>query len=477
MPRTLLAALLAVLSALIAAPAVAGAATPTPGSLTGGDPLFPRLGNGGYRVAHYDLRLRYTPTTRRLRGTATITATAVQDLSSFGLDLDGMTVTAVAVDGAPVRFRRGRQKLIVTPAAPLSDGQPFTVAVTYRGIPRAADDGAGETGWIVRRGVAAAIDEPDGARRWYPVDSSPSAKAAYDVTVTVPAGLTVVGNGRLVSHTTERAAAATTWHWREEAPMVSYAATVAIGRFALRRVHMADGTWVLTAVQQGIPAPLRRRVRTAFAKAPQILRFLGTRFGTYPFSVAGGIFGFFGFGSALETQTKPLYDLYVDDELQAHELAHQWFGDSVTLTRWSDIWLHEGFATFAQWQWTYRTPRSRAVLFNTYWSAWNARSRPLTAPTARTLFGFTTYVRGGTMLLGLQLLMGDRAFLSMVREWTAGHRFGNVTTGDFLTLTRLRGGAEAEAYLRRWLYGTRRPVLGATLTSRLKALGLKQPRR
>lgn len=477
MIRIPLLALLALAAAAIAAPGMTTGATPSPGALTGGDPLFPRLGNGGYRVGHYDLRLRYTPSTRRLRGTATITAAAVQDLSSFGLDLDGMTVSAVAVDGAPARFRRGRQKLIVTPASPLLDGQRFTVAVTYGGVPRRADDGAGETGWFVRGTVAAAVAEPDGARRWYPVDSSPSAKAPYDVTVTVPAGLTVVGNGRLVSRTTDRAAGTTTWHWQETAPMVSYAATVAIGRFALRRVRMADGTWVLTAVQQGIPEPVRRRVRTAFAQAPEILRFLSTRFGPYPFSTAGGIFGLFGFGSALETQTRPLYDISVDGELQAHELAHQWFGDSVTLTRWSDIWLNEGFATFAEWQWSHRSPTSRALLLTTYWSAWNARSRPLAGPTARTLFGHTTYVRGGTMLLGLQLLMGDRAFLAMVREWTTAHRFGNVTTDDFLALARLRGGTGAEAYLRRWLYGSKRPPLGAALTGRLQALGVKVPRR
>lgn len=428
---------------------------PSPGALTQGDPYLPTMGNGGYRVGHYDLRLRYAPRTRRLDGTVTIAATTTQDLSAFSLDLLGMRVASVLVDGAPAAFRRRATKLVITPPVPLPVARAFTVAVTYSGVPTVGAGGIGGTGWYAHNGVAAAYDEPDGAQRWFPNDGSTTAKAPYDITVTVPAGLTVVSNGGLVSHRTDRRAQTTTWHWRERAPMIAYAATVAIGRFALARTRTSHGVTVYTAVQRSLPATAKSVIRRQFSELPRLLRFFRARFGPYPFDVAGGIAGRFGFGSApLETQTKPLYDGAFSSSIQAHEIAHQWFGDSVTLTRWSDIWLHEGFATYAQWLWDYRTPRALAQAFQQVWESWAATAPALAAPGSN-LFSDVTYERGGATLVGLQLLMGDRPFFALLREWAATHRHGNATTEELVALARLRGGPEVEPFLHAWLYDQR----------------------
>ena len=469
-------ALVAALLLAVCVPLTAGAAsplaepTPGPGALTQEDPFVPALGNGGYRVRHYDLDLRYVPHTRRLGGTVTIAATTTHALTAFSLDLVGMRVGAVLVDGAPVPFRRTRTKLVVTPPAALAAGRAFSVAVRYSGVPSVGADRDGGAGWYATDRAAAAYDEPDGARRWFPNDGATTAKAPYDITMTVPAGFTAVGNGRLVSRTTSRTSRTTTWHWRERSPMVAYAATVAIGRFALGSAPTAHGVRISTAVERSLPRADRARARTRFAELPRLLRFFRARLGPYPFATAGGIVGRFGFGSApLETQTKPLYDGRFSSGTQAHEIAHQWFGDSLTLTRWSDIWLHEGFATFAEWLWERRGPGELAGTFADLWKHWDERAPALARPGAN-LFSAVTYERGGATLQGLRMLMGDARFFALLREWTGTHRYGNVTTDEFLALARARGGAEAERFLRQWLYGRDRPALPAKIVKRLDAL-------
>ena len=469
-------ALVAAAALLLAAPAGASAASPLAvpipgqGALTQGDPFVPALGNGGYRVRHYDLDLRYVPRTRRLGGTVTIAATTTQVLAAFSLDLVGMRVDAVLVDGAPVPFRRTRTKLVVTPPAALPAGGAFSVAVRYSGVPSAGADRDGGAGWYATDRAAAAYDEPDGARRWFPNDGATTAKAPYDITMTVPAGFTAVGNGRLVSRTTSRTSRTTTWHWRERSPMVAYAATVAIGRFRLGSTPTAHGVRISTAVERSLPPADRALARSRFAELPLLLRFFRARFGPYPFATVGGIVGRFGFGSApLETQTKPLYDGGFSSGIQAHEIAHQWFGDSLTLTRWSDIWLHEGFATFAEWLWERQRPGELAETFEDLWKRWDARAPALARP-GTNLFSAVTYERGGATLQGLRMLMGDARFFAMLREWTGTHRYGNVTTEEFVALVRARGGAAAERFLRQWLYDTKRPALPAKIVRRLDAL-------
>jgi len=441
---------------------------PGQGALTAGDPHLPTLGNGGYRVLHYDLRLRYAPATRVMQGRAIIAATTTQALGAFSLDFDGMTVESVLVDGVPVAFRRERTKLVVTPSAPLAAGQGFSVTVAYAGVPGLGEDGFGATGWVANAHGAVAYCEPDGAQRWFPNDSATTDKARYDISITVPTGFTAISNGRLLGRTTDRAQGTTTWRWRERSPMVAYAATVAIGRFTLTRTRTSDGIDLWTAVQQQLPRAVKDAARRDFAELPAVLRFFRTRFGPYPFETSGGIVGDFGFVAPLETQSRPIYD--GPHLLQAHEIAHQWFGNSLTLTRWSDLWLHEGFATFAEWLWDERTDRAMDEKFASTLRLTDWTHSPPTAAPGKNLFNAVTYQRGAATLQGLRMLMGDARFFALLREWVRTHRDGNVTTEEFVALARVRGGVEAERFLRRWLYGRERPALPAKIVKRLDAL-------
>ena len=375
------------------------------GSAGLGDPFFPRAGNGGYDVSHYALTLRYAPSANRLRATARISATATEGLSRFDLDLRGLEVSTVRVDGATADFRRRGQELVITPRHPLTGGRRFKVRVRYRGRPHPVIDPDGsKDGWIPTDDGAFVANEPQGAPTWFPCNDHPSDKAKYDFRVTVPNGVTAVANGRLGRRILHRRHSTFVWH--EHSPMATYLATVTTGRFMIARSR-ADGIPSYIAVDP------TRAPATSLAKIPAILRFYGSRFGDYPFDQTGAIVDHApSVGYSLETQTRPLFDGTPDQVTLAHELAHQWFGDDVTPSSWPEVWLNEGFATWSEWFWTQRSggPDTAAVFDSLYATDrddtrfWNPP--PADPGTPENLFDGTIYVRGGMALEALRQRVG-----------------------------------------------------------------------
>ena len=234
--------------ALLAVAAPAGAADGfTPGSPGLGDPFFPLAGNGGYDVTNYALRLSYDPATNHLDGTATIRATATQNLSRFDLDLRGFQISRLLVNGQAASFTRDGQELVITPAAGLPAGQTFTVVVDYAGVPAVITDPDGSIeGWVPTDDGAFVVGEPQGSPGWYPVNDNPQDKATYSFRVTVPEGLTVMANGVLVSQTSS--GGKTTLVWREGLPMAPYLATATLGRFDLTQYQLSSGLPVYIAI-------------------------------------------------------------------------------------------------------------------------------------------------------------------------------------------------------------------------------------
>ena len=200
--------------ALAPAPAAVAQERFTPGARSLGDSLFPEIGNGGYDATHYDLRLQYDPATDVLDGRARITAVSTQGLSEFSLDLAQLTVREVTVRGRPAPFRREGTKLVVTPRRGIRAGRRFVAEVVYGGVPEPVTDPDGsQEGWFHTEDGAFVVGEPIGAQGWFPSNNHPVDKAAFSITTTVPAGLTALGNGRLLGRSTARGR--TTWHWRE----------------------------------------------------------------------------------------------------------------------------------------------------------------------------------------------------------------------------------------------------------------------
>jgi len=429
----------------------------TPGSPGLGDPFFPLAGNGGYNVSHYGLNLSYEPSTNQLTGTATITATATEDLSRFDLDLRGFSISRLDVDGREATFTRDGQELIVTPRTGIRSDSELTVVVDYAGTPTVVTDpDFSIEGWVPTDDGAFVVGEPQGSPAWYPVNDNPRDKATYDFSVSVPAELTVMANGVLVSHATQ--GGRTTWVWHEADPMAPYLSTATLGRFDLT-----------TSTAGGVPSYVaidpQLSTGNVLRKLPEIVDFYSSIYGPYPFTAAGAIVDSAKVvGYSLETQTKPVFDRVPDETTLAHEQSHMWFGDSVTLTEWPDIWLHEGFATWSEWIWSEHEGNASAhQLFEHYYNTPAHDVRFWTPPPGNPgapffMFNGTIYVRGAMTLQALREKVGERTFFQIMRTWAAQNRHGNVTTARFIALSEQLSGMNLDHFFDVWLYQPEKPV-------------------
>ncbi|WP_053749870.1 M1 family metallopeptidase [Streptomyces sp. MMG1533] len=444
------------LTALLVAagPASAG----TVGTSGVGDPYFPLAGNGGYDVGHYDLTLRYDPDSGRLAGKAVLTARATQRLTRFDLDLNGLKVTGLTVDHVKADHTRDGQELVVTPRHALRQGRKFRITVTYEGKPGPVTDPDGSLdGWIPTDDGAFVAGEPQGAMTWFPANSHPTDKASYDFTITVPKGRTAVANGVFLGERT--AHGQTTFRWRQREPMAAYLATATVGKFEVKQYTTRDGVRVYDAVdprEAEAAAPVLKQL-------PSVLEWESKLFGPYPFRAAGSIVDRApNVGYALETQTRPVYDAAPDLSTLVHESAHQWFGDSVTLTSWKEIWLNEGFATYTEW--LYGEQHGGKTAQQTF-DALYARPAsdglwefpPGDPGSGANIFGTPVYDRGAMTLHVLRKAVGDRVFFRILRAWAAEHRAGHGTTPQFVRLAERESGKDLGALFRTWLYTEGKP--------------------
>ncbi|GGT25252.1 M1 family metallopeptidase [Streptomyces chromofuscus] len=438
----------------------------TPGSSGLRDPYFPKAGNGGYDVTHYDLALSYTPGTRHLTARATITARATQDLSAFNLDLQGLKVEEVTVDGTAARFDRAGQELTVRPRDELAEGRTFRATVRYSGTPATITDPDGsQEGWLPTADGALALGQPVGSMAWYPGNHHPSDKATYAMAVTVPEGLRAVSNGEPRTERTTDGRTTSTWHTGR--PMASYLTTVAIGRYDISRTVTPDRLPVYTAVDPTEGSASRE----VLARVPEVLAWAEDLFGPYPFASTGAIVDRAGdAGYALETQTRPVFPGAPDVSLLVHELAHQWFGNSVTPESWQDMWLNEGFATYAEWLWQEdhggdSAQRTFDELYaGTHYSAPEENAAvwsfpPARPPDAAGISGRPVYDRGAMVLHEIRrTLADDAAFRALLRDWATTHRHGNASTQDFTGYVEERAPEKDFAGVwEQWLYGEGRP--------------------
>jgi aminopeptidase N len=425
------------------------------------DPYFPKAGNGGYDVTHYALDLAYEPAHRRLTGTAVVTARATQDLSALNLDLRGLEVSEVTVDGQRTPWNRAGQELTVRPRDELPDGATFEVAVRYAGTPETVTDPDGSReGWLPTADGALALGQPVGSAAWFPGSHHPSDKARYDITVTVPRGLTAVSNGEPVRARTR--GDRTTFVWRTTEPMASHVATVAIGRYAVTRTTTKDGLPVYTAVDP-VEAEASRAV---LARLPEVMAWAQDTFGPYPFSSTGAIVErATDAGYALETQNRPVFPGAPTLLLLVHELAHQWYGNSVTPRTWRDMWLSEGFATYAEWLWeeehggesAQRTfERLYAEGEDTYPALW--AFPPARPDGAAHISDTPVYQRGAMVLHKVRQKLGDDAFRTLLRGWAGAHRHGTADTAEFTAYVERQAPREDFSGIwREWLYGDGKP--------------------
>jgi aminopeptidase N len=433
-------------------------AAPSAGSATAGDPYAPQDGDGGYHAGDYDLKVRYDPASHELTGLEQITATATQSLSSFDLDLYGLTVDSVRVDGQAATFTRtGTQKLVITPAAPVWLGHRFAVTIAYHGVPLQLNQpGFGANGWqFSQDGGAFVAGEPESALTWYPVNDTVQDKATIHLAMSVPSQWGVIANGREVG-SFPAAGGYTTHVWAEETPAAPYQTTVDIDHWTFTHATLADGTPVTSAFAPGVSAD----VRANEAQLPEVLNFLASKFGPYPVDAAGGIFLSDPIEFSLETLSRPIFGGGAGDLSDiVHENTHQWFGDSVTIDQWKDICLAECFAVYAQWLWAgHQGQNLDTTYLDTIQQAdddfWNGKLYDMGVDNVFT----DVYDKGPAMLYALQKYVGDTVFNQVLHTWPALYRHSNADMRQFQQLVEKLSHRDLTGFFDAWVYGSGKPA-------------------
>lgn len=428
------------------------------------DPYLPSNGNFGYRVSRYDLDLEYKVSINRLSGSATITAATLAALRTFTLDLsDALTVNKVSVNGRrPEHFRSEGPKLHIALRDALPAGAAMTIAMRYGGTPRAIQSYWGEVGFEELSNGVLVAGQPNGAASWFPCDDHPSAKASFHVQISTESAYYALANGDLQSRRAR--AGMTTWTYEQAEPTSTYLITLQIGMYGRHRI--AKNGVQMHAV---LPDHLRGNFEHDFGRQPQMMKLFVKMFGPYPLSSGYTVVVTDDeLEIPLEAQGISIFGSNHCDgqrgaeRLIAHELAHQWFGNSVTAKHWRHIWLHEGFACYAEWLWSEHSGGRSADEWACHYHQRLADSPQdllLADPGPRDMFDDRVYKRGALTLHVLRRRIGDENFFALLRDWATRYRHATAVTDDFTGLAANYAHESLRPLWDAWLYSTEVPAL------------------
>ncbi|MCF4140669.1 M1 family metallopeptidase [Streptomyces sp. Tue 6430] len=461
---------LALLAPAVSVCLVAAGAPPVP--LGVGDRLYPHLGNPGYDVASYDLALTYSGSNDKpLQAVTTIDGWTTGTLDRINLDFAHGEVRSVEVDGEPAAFATAGEDLVITPARPLPRGDWMRVTVRHTSDPVSPGDRDG--GWVRTADGLAMANQADAAHLVFPCNDHPSDKAVFTVRVTAPNGYTAVANG--LPTDVDRAARATTWTYRTLHPMATELAQVSIGRSAVLHREGPRGL----PVRDVVPAKDREALEPWLRKTPDQIAWMESKVGPYPFETYGVLVADTATGFELETQTlslfekglftEPAHPAWYVESIMVHELAHQWFGDSVSPRTWSDLWLNEGHATWYEALYAQekadRTLEARMKAAYGASDRWRTAGGPPGAPEPPKpgqkigIFRANVYDGAALVLFALRQEIGQEAFDRLERSWLDGHRDATAGTADFVRLAARVSGRDLGSFFQHWLYDEKTPPM------------------
>ncbi|PRY38923.1 M1 family aminopeptidase [Umezawaea tangerina] len=408
--------------------------------------LTPTSATGPLDIAEYDVTIDYRPDDGVLRGSAVITATAPSALDEVALHLDGPVVSAVTLDDTPVKsFAQNGGDLAITPSERIRPGARFRVRVDYEGKPG--------PGWLpTDSGGATAFQ--GASSTWFPVGDARD-RADFRLTGTAPAGWHVVAVGR-----EQQAPGPTTMRWAA-LDIAPDNIAVSVDRFTVDRSTLPNGIPVVNAYAPG----LREKTAPLADRLPEILDFLTTRYGTYPFEAAGNVFVHVNNdGPGTSPQTRPVYlgarSDYMDLLQVVHEQAHQWYGVSVGARLPEDACLSECFASHSTWMW--EEAKDRVDLDERYRSIVTAKKadaafwrEPLYQAGKQP--GFQMYDRGPLALHALHRKIGTEAFGRLLTRWAQENRHSTASWPRFEHLAQQVGGQDLTGFLAAWFHGTAVP--------------------
>ncbi len=446
-----------------------------------GDPLYPELGNAGYDVQHTNVSLRLDTSSGRLEGVTEMAAVAIVDLDSWSVDMDTVFASEVLVDGQPASWDHQDGELRIDPAAVVGEGATFVMTITYGGLTEPFDSPAATFDMGLQRSEDGffVLSEPDGTSSWLPVNDHPSDKATYSLRISVPGPLVVAASGSLVE-VVQEADGFLTYSFEVRQPVAPYLLALGVGNLELSSEAGPAGIEIRNYFDRDV----RDSSLSAFTQQARMIEFLTERFGPYPFDSYGAlVLETAELGVALETQTLSTFGsqiLGLGEDVVVHELAHQWFGDSVSVESWNEIWMNEGFATYAQWLWVEETlgVPTRDVRIAQAYELISGRaflngtdSEPVAAaqayrqfppagdPAPDDLFNATVYLRGALTLHALRLEIGDEAFFDAAKAFQEKFKYGNASTQDFVEVVGEIAGRDLSGFFDAWLHDEAMPPI------------------
>lgn len=422
------------------------------------DPYVTGHGSAAYVVEHYELDLTYKVGPNRLDGNAVLTVVPTVDLAHLRLDLIGLKVSSVKVGRGAVRWRQKDGGLNVHLGRLVSAGSSLRIEIVYSGNPSPQNGTWGDTGWEELDDGVLVADQPDGAPTWFPCNDFVGAKSTYGLTFTTDADYTVVASSPATRVT--RRASTRTWFFERTEPTCTYLMSVQVGRY--------DVVPLGARSQVARPADIAGDVDRELERHEELFGVFERAFGPYPFTEytlvvtpdrleiplethAGSVFGSNHFDR---------HHVHADRRLIAHELAHQWFGNSVSVAGWRDVWLNEGFACYAEWIWSQAaSPDDPDATTDALARSWHRKLSHLPQdivvgdPGPDDMFDDRVYKRGALTLHAVRLTIGDALFARLLTTWTDRYRHSSATTDDLRSLVaELVGDDSLEPLFERWLF-------------------------
>lgn len=425
-------------------------------------------GDSRFDVKYYKIDLKILHTTQTVAGSVTIKAEAdTLNVNSIFLDLvNQLVVDSILCNGSAVSFTRSSNKINIVLDNTYNTGEAFTLQVYYHGTPPSS--GFGSFTFGSRSGGNPSIytlSEPYGSKDWWPCKDTPADKAdSADVWFTVLNPIKAISNGTL-QEVIDNGDGTSTYKWKVGYPIAQYLLSLAATDYVEYTNYYNYSSTDSMPINHFIyPETFNTNLKNLLDKTPQMIEVFKQHFGEYPFITEKYGHAQFGWGGGMEHQTCSSMGAF-GEGIISHELAHQWYGDAITCKDWHNIWLNEGFATYAEGVWI-EAIQGKAAYNNYIANEMNSAKNAVGSvwvqdiSSVNSIFNYArSYAKGAVILHMLRGVVGDSTFYNILRTYTYHPTvsYGVAVTEDFQAIAENVSGMDLDYFFQQWIYGENYP--------------------